>query len=56
MDVTDFDIDEEDVLSTSLGTESLAAKDMVPEGFDNNPRARGVPEQVIQGRRYLRVD
>jgi hypothetical protein len=35
MDVMDFDIDEEDDLSTALGTESLAAKDMVPEGFDN---------------------
>jgi hypothetical protein len=41
MDVMDFDLDEED-LSTVLGTESLAARDMVPEGFDNTLRARGV--------------
>src|SRR5436305_8102731 len=56
MDVMDFDLDEEDDLSTALGTESLAARDMVPEGFDNTPRTRRVPEQLIQGRRYLKVD
>jgi hypothetical protein len=56
MDVMDFDLDEEDDLSTALGTESLAAKDMVPEGFDNTPRTRRAPEQLIQGRRYLKVD
>ena len=39
MDVMDFNLDEEDDLSTALGTESLAARDMVPEGFDNTPRA-----------------
>jgi hypothetical protein len=48
MDVMDFDINEEDDLSTALGTESLAAGDMVPEGFDNTPRTRGIPEQLIQ--------
>jgi len=48
MDVMDFDINEEDDLSTALGTESLAAGDMVPEGFDNIPRTRGIPEQLIQ--------
>ena len=37
----DIDIDEDDGLSTALGTESLAARDMVPAGFDNTPRARG---------------
>ena len=52
----DIDIDNDDGLSTALGTESLAARDMVPEGFDNTPRARGALEQLIQGRRYLRVD
>jgi hypothetical protein len=41
MDVMDFNLDEEDDLSTALGTESLAARDMVPEGFDNTLRARG---------------
>ena len=52
----DIDIDNDDGLSTALGTESLAARDMVPEGFDNTPRARGAPEQLIRGRRYLKVD
>jgi hypothetical protein len=56
MDLVDFDIDEKDDLSTALCTESLAAKDMIPEGFDTTPRAGGVLEQLIQGRRYLRVD
>jgi hypothetical protein len=54
MDVMDFDLDEED-LSTVLGTESLAARDMVPEGFDNSHntlRARGVLELTQLGRRY----
>jgi hypothetical protein len=32
----DIDIDNDDGLSTALGTESLAARDMVPEGFDQS--------------------
>jgi hypothetical protein len=39
-----------------LGTETLAARDMVPKGFDNTPRAHASIEQLIQGKRYLRVD
>jgi hypothetical protein len=42
-----FDIDDGDVLSTTLGTETLAARDMVPEGFDNIPRARSLLEHII---------
>ena len=45
MDAMDFDLDEEDDLSTALGTQSLAARDMVPEGFDNTLRTRRGPEQ-----------
>jgi hypothetical protein len=56
MDAMDFEFDEEDDLSSALGTESFAARDMVPKGFDNAPRAHGLPEQLIQGRRYLKVD
>jgi hypothetical protein len=52
MDVMDFDLDEEEDLSTVLGTESLAARDMVPEGFDNTLRVRGVLELTQLGRRY----
>jgi hypothetical protein len=44
MDAIDFDFDDDDNLSTALGTETLAVRDMVPEGFDNIPRARGLPE------------
>jgi hypothetical protein len=46
MDVMDFSFDEEDDLSSALGTETLAAEDMVPEGFDNTPRAR-VPTELL---------
>jgi len=56
MNAMDFGFDEEDDLSSALGTETLAARDMVPEGFDNTPRARVPTEQLIQGRRYLKVD
>jgi hypothetical protein len=35
MNTMDFDIDDEDVFSTALGTETLAARDMAPKGFDN---------------------
>jgi hypothetical protein len=52
MDVMDFDLDEEEDLSTVLGTESLAARDMVSEGFDNTLRARGVLELTQLGRWY----
>jgi hypothetical protein len=47
MDVIDFDIDDEDAFNTALGTETLIARDMVPEGFDNIPRARSLPERII---------
>jgi hypothetical protein len=56
MDAIDFDFDDDDNLSTALGTETLAVRDMVPEGFDNTPRARGSPEQTTQGKRYLVVE
>jgi hypothetical protein len=39
MDAIDFDFNEEDDLSSGLGTETLAARDMVFKGFDNTPRA-----------------
>jgi hypothetical protein len=47
MDVMDFDLDEENDLSTALGTESLAARDMVSEGFDNTLRTRRALKQLI---------
>jgi hypothetical protein len=37
MDAIDFDFDDDDNLSTALGTETLAVRDIVPEGFDNTP-------------------
>jgi hypothetical protein len=52
----DFEFDEDNGFSSALGTETLTARDMVSEGFDNIPRAPASIEQLIQGRRYLRVD
>jgi hypothetical protein len=50
MDAMDFGFDEEDDLSSALGTETLAARDIIPEGFDNTPRARGILELTQLGR------
>jgi len=47
----------DDDLSTAFGTETLAERDMVPEGFANTPTSRtDMPVEVIGGGRYLRVD
>jgi hypothetical protein len=48
----DFGFDEEDDLSSALGTETLAARDMVPEGFDNTPRAH-VPTRYYPIRKVV---
>jgi hypothetical protein len=52
MDAMDFGFDEEDDLSSALGTETLAARDMVPEGFDNTPRAH-VPTKYYPIRKVV---
>jgi hypothetical protein len=47
----------DDDLSTAFGTETLAERDMVPEGFANTPTSRtDMRVEVIDGGRYLRVD
>jgi hypothetical protein len=53
-----FDADgPDDDLSTAFGTETLAERDMIPEGFANTPSSRtDMPVEVIGGGRYLRVD
>ena len=53
-----FDANEpDDDLSTAFGTETLAERDMIPEGFANTPSSRSeMPVEVIGGGRYLRVD
>ena len=46
-----------DDLPTALGTETLAERDMVPDGFANTPTSRtDRPVDVIGDGRYLRVD
>jgi hypothetical protein len=47
MNLIGFGFDEEDNLSSALGTETLAARNMVSEGFDNTLRARVPTEQLI---------
>ena len=48
----------EDDLSSAMGTEALADRDLIPPGFDNGPRARieGLPIEIFDNRRYLKVD
>jgi hypothetical protein len=49
-----FDSDD---LSTAFGTEMLAEREMVPEGFDNAPNSRdSMPIELVGGRRFLKVD
>ena len=49
----DLDIDDNITLSFTLGTETLAARDMISESFDNHSRARGLSKIRVQGKRYL---
>ena len=45
-------------LSTALGIETLADRDMVPPGFDNTPgsSADALPIETFEHRRFLRVE
>jgi hypothetical protein len=48
---------DDDDLSTALGTETLAEKEMIPEGFDNTPNSKdNMPVELVSDRRFLRVD
>ena len=51
-----LNLDNDSALSTAFGTETLVARDMVPEGFDNTQRARPLTEMWIEGRKYLVVE
>ena len=48
----------DDDLSSAMGTETLADRDLIPPGFDNAPRARteGLPIEIFDNRRYLKVE
>src|SRR5271170_6006219 len=48
----------DDDLSTALGAETLADRDMVPPGFDNTPgsSADTLPIEIFEHRRFLRVE
>jgi hypothetical protein len=47
-----------DVLSTALGTETFADRDMALPGFDNTPgsSADTLPIEIFEHRRFLRVE
>src|SRR5277367_5395095 len=48
----------DDDLSTALGTETLADRDMVPLGFDNTTgsSADTLPIEMFERQRFLRVE
>ena len=48
----------DDDLSTALDTKTLADRDMVPPGFDNNPgsSADTLPIEIFEDRRFLGVE
>jgi hypothetical protein len=48
----------DDDLSTALGTETLADRDMVPPGFDNAPgsSADALSVEIFEYQRFLRVE
>jgi len=48
----------DDDLSSAMGTETLADRDLIPPGFDNALRARteGLPIEIFDNRRYLKVE
>jgi hypothetical protein len=48
----------DDDLSTDLGTETLADRDMVPPGFDNTPGSSAdiLPTEIFEHRRSLRAE
>jgi hypothetical protein len=54
-------MDADDDLSTALGTETLADRDMVPAKFENtatssSKSADTLPVEVYEHRKYLRVE
>jgi hypothetical protein len=52
----DLNLDNNSALSTTFSTETLVARDMVPQGFDNTQPARPLTEMWIEGRKYLVVE
>jgi hypothetical protein len=48
----------DDDLSTALGTETLADRDMVPLGFENTPGSsvNTLPIEIFEHRKFLKVE
>ena len=55
MDTTYSDLPDDD-LSSAMGTETLLANSIVPEGLAASSKPPEIPVQVIGGVRYLRVE
>jgi hypothetical protein len=53
---TGMEIDDD--ISSAIGTETLADRDLITPGFDNAPRARteGLPIEIFDNRRYLKLE
>jgi hypothetical protein len=48
---------DDDDLSIALSTETLAGREIIPEGFDNAPNSRdSIPIELISVERFLKVD
>jgi hypothetical protein len=46
-----------DDIPTTLGTETLAGREMILEGFDNVLNSRdSIPIELVDGRGFLKVD
>ena len=50
-----FVLDSDDSLSSAMGTDTLAAHNLVPEGRGDTP-SQGLPIRLIHERQYLEVD
>jgi hypothetical protein len=53
-DPIEFVLDSDDGVSSTMGTETLATHDLVPEDTPNQPfRSQGLSIRLVHGRRYL---
>jgi hypothetical protein len=56
----EFVLDSDDGLGSTMGTDTLAAHNLIPEEREHTPnqpfRSQGLPIRLIHGRRYLEVD
>jgi hypothetical protein len=56
LDPMDLGFDDDDDLSTAMGTKTLAANDLIPEEFAECSDKSLLPKQRIRGREFLVVE